>query len=86
MRRLKRRTAGISIDRTITPSGNIQNPTIGKNPKTPPKTNKTPTTMRSHFCFGILNFLLKIFNVDMVEFDLKNPFSVCMLPKGFSIH
>ncbi len=46
--RRNRRTGARSIDNTSTPSGNIQKPTTGRNPKTPPTISNTPKTRRCH--------------------------------------
>jgi len=45
-RRLLLRTMCKSCDNTITPSGNIQNPNIGKKPNTPPTMSREPAVMR----------------------------------------
>jgi hypothetical protein len=50
--RLKRRTTAKSIERMMSPSGNIQKPSMGKKPNRPPTTRITPSAIRNNGCAG----------------------------------
>lgn len=50
--RLRRRTTGISTDKTSSPSGIIQNPSIGRKPTKPPTISNTPIAIRQPRALG----------------------------------
>jgi len=48
-------TIGISMDRTIRPSGTIQKPRTGRKPKTPPTISEMPMAILASLLAGSLN-------------------------------